>query len=158
MPRLPIFHAPLLLPVLALAVALALGGCMVGPDYRQPQLFRKGRFRYREELVHESFDCDGPVGHLTNPALQYPFRDINHYISKQDRYSKLMAKRMAEQGRQFTSHQLITHPLGAFAKMYVQRAGFLDGVPGLILSGLYGYYTCMKYAKLWEISKDKGSV
>ena len=40
------------------------------PDYRQPQLFRKGRFRYREELVHESFDCDGPVGFLKRPALQ----------------------------------------------------------------------------------------
>ena len=48
------------------------------PDYRHPQLFRKGRFRYREELVHESFDCDGPVGYLKNPAIQYPFRDIDH--------------------------------------------------------------------------------
>jgi hypothetical protein len=31
-------------------------------------------------------------------------------------------------------------------------------MPGLILSGLYGYYTCMKYAKLWELTKDKKSV
>ena len=35
--------------------------------------------------------------------------------------------------------------------MYVQRAGFLDGMPGLILSGLYAYYTVMKYAKFWEL-------
>ena len=39
--------------------------------------------------------------------------------------------------------------------MYVQRAGFLDGMPGLILSGLYAYYTAMKYAKFWELTKDK---
>ena len=123
------------------------------PDYRQPQLFRKDRFRYREELVHESFNCDGPVGFLQSPALQYPFRDIDHYVAKQDRYSDLMARRMAEQGRRFSSHQLITHPLGACLKMYVQRAGFLDGMPGLILSGLYGYYTFMKYAKFWELAK-----
>jgi glycosyltransferase involved in cell wall biosynthesis len=123
------------------------------PDYRQPQLFRKDRFRYREELVHESFDCDGPVGFLQSPALQYPFRDIDHYVAKQDRYSDLMARRMVEQGRRFSSHQLITHPLGACLKMYVQRAGFLDGMPGLILSGLYGYYTFMKYAKFWELAK-----
>ena len=32
------------------------------PDYRQPQLFRKSRLRYREELVHESFDLDGKIG------------------------------------------------------------------------------------------------
>jgi hypothetical protein len=28
----------------------------------------------------------------------------------------------------FSSYQLITHPLGAFLKMYVQQAGFLDGM------------------------------
>ena len=28
------------------------------PDYRQPQLFCKQRMRYRDELVHESFDVD----------------------------------------------------------------------------------------------------
>jgi glycosyltransferase involved in cell wall biosynthesis len=123
------------------------------PDYRQPQLFRKGRFRYREELVHESFDCNGPVGFLKSSALQYPFRDIDHYIAKQDRYSDLMARRMADQGRRFSSHQLISHPLGAFLKMYVQRSGFLDGMPGLILSGLYAYYTFIKYAKFWELTK-----
>ncbi len=125
------------------------------PDYRQPQLFRKRGFRYRQELVHESFDCDGPVGYLTQPALQYPFRDIDHYLAKQDRYSDLMARRMVEQGKRFRAHQLVTHPLGAMFKMYIQRAGFLDGMPGLILSGLYGYYTFMKYAKFWELMKDR---
>jgi hypothetical protein len=25
-------------------------------------------------------------------------------------------------------------------------------MPGLILSGLYGYYTFMKYAKFWELT------
>ena len=52
------------------------------PDYRQPQLFRKSRLRYREELVHESFDLDGRIGYLTAAALQYPFRDIDHYSSE----------------------------------------------------------------------------
>lgn len=125
------------------------------PDYRQPQLFRKSRFRYRQELVHESFDCDGRVSHLRQPALQYPFRDIDHYIAKQDRYSDLMARRMVEQGHQFSACQMVTHPFGAFFKMYLQRMGFLDGMPGLILSGLYAYYTFMKYAKVWELTRGQ---
>jgi glycosyltransferase involved in cell wall biosynthesis len=125
------------------------------PDYRQPQLFRKSRFRYRQELVHESFDCDGRVSHLTQPALQYPFRGIDHYIAKQDRYSDLMARRMVEQGHQFSAYQMVTHPFGAFFKMYLQRMGFLDRMPGLILSGLYAYYTFMKYAKVWELTRGQ---
>ncbi len=82
--------------------------------------------------------------------MQYPFRDVDHYLSKMDRYSDLMADRMARQGRRFHTHQLVTHSCFTFAKMYVARAGFLDGMPGLILSGLYAYYTFIKYAKFWE--------
>ena len=121
------------------------------PDYRQPQLFRKSRLRYREELVHESFDLDGKIGYLTAAALQYPFRDIDHYLAKQERYSDLMARRMVEQGRAFSPHQLVSHPCFTFLKMYVGRKGCLDGVPGLILSGLYAYYTFIKYARFWEL-------
>ena len=64
-----------------------------------------------------------------------------------------IAKRMVEEARRFRAHQLVTHPMGAFLKMYGLRRGFLDGMPGLILSGLYGYYTLMKYAKFWELTK-----
>ncbi len=122
------------------------------PDYRQPQFFRKDRMRYREEAVHEGFELDGRIGYLKEHVLQYPFRDIDHYLLKQDRYSDLMARRMAEQGRRFRAHQLVTHPVFTFLKMYIGRAGVLDGVPGLILSGLYAYYTFIKYAKLWEMT------
>ncbi len=124
------------------------------PDYRQPQLFRKTRMRYREDLVHEGFEVSGPVGYLKEHVVQYPFRDIDHYLVKMDRYSDLMAKRMIQQGRRFRAHQLVTHPSFTFAKMYLARAGFLDGMPGLILSGLYAYYTFIKYAKLWELSRQ----
>jgi glycosyltransferase involved in cell wall biosynthesis len=123
------------------------------PDYRQPQLFRKDRLRYRDELVHESFDVDGSVGYLKEPALQYPFRNVDHYLAKMDRYSDLMARRMVEQGKRFHPHQLVTHPVFTFVKMYLLRAGFLDRMPGLILSGLYAYYTFIKYAKFWELSR-----
>jgi glycosyltransferase involved in cell wall biosynthesis len=122
------------------------------PDYRQPQLFRKGRLHYREELVHEGFDVDGRIGYFKEHVLQYPFRDIDHYLTKMDRYSDLMARRMVEQGRRFRPHQLVTHPCFTFAKMYVGRAGWRDGMPGLILSGLYAYYTFIKYAKFWELT------
>ena len=125
------------------------------PDYRQPQLFRKSRMRYRDEVVHEGAEVDGRTGFLKEHVLQYPFRDLDHYLAKMDRYSDLMADRMARQGRRFHVHQLVTHPCFTFAKMYLGRAGFLDGMPGLILSGLYAYYTFIKYAKFWEMSRGQ---
>jgi glycosyltransferase involved in cell wall biosynthesis len=127
------------------------------PDYRQPQLFRKGRMRYREDLVHEGFELDGRVGYLKSEVLQYPFRDIGHYLQKVNRYAGLMADRMVQQRKQFRTHQLVTHPLYTFAKMYVARVGLLDGMPGLILAGLYAYYTFLKYARLWQITSGRAS-
>ena len=123
------------------------------PDYRQPQFFRKSRLRYRDEVVHEGFDADGPIGYLREHVLQYPFRSIDHYLQKTSRYAGLMAERIAKEGAAFRGHQLMTHPLFTFIKMYLGRLGVLDGMPGLILSGLYAYYTFAKYARLAEIDR-----
>lgn len=123
------------------------------PDYRQPQFFHRRHMRYKESLVHESFECDGKIGYFRAHVEQVPFRDIDHYLMKMDRYSTLMAQEIRRKGRTFSPHQLLTHPLFTFFKMYVMRRGFLDGKPGLILSGLYAYYTFVKYAKLWEMTR-----
>ena len=126
------------------------------PDYRQPQLFNRHRFRYREDLVHEGFELDGRVGYLRGHVLQYPFLNLEQYLQKMRRYSTLMAEQMALRERRFHVHQLVTHPLFSFFKMYGLRQGFRDGMPGLILSLLYAYYTFVKYAKLWERTKAGG--
>jgi glycosyltransferase involved in cell wall biosynthesis len=131
--------------------------CGFYPDFRHAPLFRHGRAKYRDDLVHERIDVAGRVGVLNEPLQHFPFHDIDQFLSKHDRYSDLMARRMVQQGRRFSTYQLATHPFGAFFKMYVQRAGFLDGMPGLILSGLYAYYTFMKYAKFWELSSGPES-
>ena len=120
------------------------------PDYRQPQFFNKHRLRYRDDIVHEGFDVTGKVDYLRGHVLQVPFRDLGEYLRKMSRYSTLMAEQMAARGSRFRTHQLVTHPVFTFIKMYGLRQGFRDGMPGLILSLLYAYYTFVKYAKLWE--------
>lgn len=124
------------------------------PDYRQPQLFKKGALIYHEQDdVHEGYDIIGSYGYLKQPIHQYPFRDVSHYLSKMERYSTLMAKRMAREGRQFVYYKVILNPLFSFVKMYFFRLGFLDGFVGFVLAVLYIYYTFIKYVKFWEIHK-----
>jgi glycosyltransferase involved in cell wall biosynthesis len=125
------------------------------PDYRQPQFFHKGRFRYREDLVHEGYEVDGRISYLEGHVLQIPFLDLGQFLRKMSRYSTLMAEQMAQRGRRFHVYQLITHPLFSFLKMYVARQGFRDGMPGLILALLYAYYSFVKYAKLWERTRPQ---
>lgn len=124
------------------------------PDYRQPQLFNRKKMRYRDDdIVHESFEADGAVGYLKEHVIQIPFRNTKQFLDKMERYSRLMAQRLADSGRGFHFHQLITHPAFMFFKMYILKLGFLDGLRGFILSGLYAYYTYIKYVRLWELKE-----
>ena len=123
------------------------------PDYRQPQLFDRTRFRYNDELVHESYTLNGRLGCLREHALQYPWDSIETATAKLQRYSTLMAQRYAETNKRATLPKLIGSPVAMFLKVFVQQQGFRDGRHGLILASLYGYYTFLKYAKLWELQQ-----
>jgi hypothetical protein len=52
------------------------------PNFRQPQLFRKGAMRYTLEPVHEGYELlsDKPLGMLRNAIWQFPFRDLEEVI------------------------------------------------------------------------------
>ena len=68
------------------------------PNFRQPQLFRKGAMRYTLEPVHEGFEVIGAasrLGTLRNAIWQFPFRNLEEVISKMNRYSTLGAPKLA---------------------------------------------------------------
>jgi glycosyltransferase involved in cell wall biosynthesis len=122
------------------------------PDFRQPQLFNRKKMKYTEQMVHETYELDGRLSRLKGHVLQFPFLDLNQFFWKMDRYSTLRAGEMNAQGRRFRISDIIIHPAAMFIRMYVSKAGFLDGARGFVLSLLYAYYTMIKYIKLWELN------
>ena len=51
------------------------------PNYRQPQLFRRGKMAYEaKDLVHEDYIVNGSVGHLQKPIWQIPFLNISEIM------------------------------------------------------------------------------
>jgi glycosyltransferase involved in cell wall biosynthesis len=144
-------HAAYFVPRLNHFLGRPVRRCGLYPDYRQPQVFDRRKLKYREDLVHESFDCEGPVGHFQNPVLQHPWPSLAVVLAKTDRYTTLMAKRYFEAGRRAGFRQLALNPLGAFLKKYLAQQGFREGVIGFMICALHAYYTFLKYAKLWEL-------
>jgi glycosyltransferase involved in cell wall biosynthesis len=125
------------------------------PDYRQPQLFNRTKMRYREDLVHEGYELKGRLGYLREHALQYPWPTVEAAAAKMQRYSTLMAQRYAEMNKRASLGRLIASPVGMFLKVFCLQQGFRDGRHGLILASMYAYYTFLKYAKLWELQRNK---
>jgi glycosyltransferase involved in cell wall biosynthesis len=123
------------------------------PNYRQPQLFRKGRMRYDEKPVHEGYLLlsDKPVGRLRNAIWQFPFKDMSEVMHKANRYSTLGAQRLLD--RRLSMGTAFSHGLWAFVKHYVFKLGFLDGWAGFVIA--FGNFegTFYRYVKALEIQK-----
>jgi glycosyltransferase involved in cell wall biosynthesis len=120
------------------------------PDY-QLRLYDRRRARWAVRLVHESVTVDGPVARMRGELLHYAYRDLSHHVVTMDRYTTLAARQMFAEGRRARWWDLALHPPAAFVRNYVLRAGFRDGVPGLIVSAMNARYVGLKYAKLWEL-------
>jgi glycosyltransferase involved in cell wall biosynthesis len=121
------------------------------PDYTL-RFFLKDKAFMENRKVHENVIVKGKVGHLKNPLEHYTYRNISDYIKKMENYSTLSAEELKEKGVRPGIIKMVLHPLFTFLKMFFLRRGFMDGVHGLILAILYGYYTFIKYLKLWETS------
>ncbi|RMH51649.1 MAG: glycosyltransferase family 2 protein [Zetaproteobacteria bacterium] len=119
------------------------------PDYRQPQLFRRGAITFDESAeVHEEYTIHGTTGHLTQEIIQFPFKDIEQMIHKMQRYSTLGAEKYVRQGRRGGILKGLLHGLWGFFRLYVLKLGFLDGRAGFIIALGNFEGTFYRYAKL----------
>jgi glycosyltransferase involved in cell wall biosynthesis len=120
------------------------------PDYRQPQLFRRGKLRYTADAVHETYVLDGRLDRLHEPIAQVPFRDLGQIVHKMQRYSTLGVQRLEQRGTAPSMASALLHGIAAFARHYVLRAGFLDGWAGFVIALSNFEGTFYRYAKYYE--------
>jgi glycosyltransferase involved in cell wall biosynthesis len=122
------------------------------PNYRQPQLFRKGAMSYEASQVHEGFIAHGsrPPGHLHHPIWQLPYKNLDEVLAKVNRYSTLGALKPRQAGS--TMGQAFTHACWAFLKHYVFKRGVLDGWAGFVIALSYFEVTFYRYAKAHELA------
>ncbi len=124
------------------------------PNFRQPQLFRKGSMRYTLEPVHESYEVLGGrlVGTLRNAIWQMPFRNLEEIIRKMNRYSSLGAAKLTH--KRVSMASALGHGLWSFLKHYVFKLGFIDGWAGFVIA--FGNFegTFYRYAKRYEAAQN----
>jgi len=121
------------------------------PDYRQPQLFRKGSLIFNEhDEVHEGWQANGSIGYLKSPIVQIPFLDLEQMIHKMQRYSTLGAQKLQRKEKNATMWKALLHAMWSFFRIYFLKLGFLDGWAGFLIA--FGNFegTFYRYAKLYE--------
>ena len=129
------------------------GGFWPDPKLR---LFRRGTGRFVERPVHETMQVEGNLGHLAEPMFHEAYPTLSAYIEHMNRYSSLGAQIAFEKGEtSFTLFNILLRPLGTFVYNYVFRGGFLDGREGLLLHLYHAVYVSWKYAKSWELRRQR---
>jgi glycosyltransferase involved in cell wall biosynthesis len=120
------------------------------PNFRQPQLFRKGAMKYAESPVHEGYELltGKRVGRLEHAIWQIPFRGFEEVVKKANRYSSLGSLKLAD--RRVSMGTALRHGIWSFLKHYIAKRGVLDGWPGFVIA--FGNFegTFYRYAKRFE--------
>ncbi|MBI3599244.1 MAG: glycosyltransferase family 2 protein [Nitrospinae bacterium] len=126
------------------------------PDYKI-RLFRKDKGGWEGAggtPIHESVKVEGRVGYLKGDLLHYSFRDISSHLKTINTYTSISENENFKRGKRGGISMLLRPPVN-FIKMYIIKGGFLDGLPGFIVSALSSFHVFLKYAKMWEMKKER---
>ncbi len=125
------------------------------PDY-QLRLFDKTRGKWTGGNVHERVDTK-TVKRLRGEILHHVFDSLADQVDANNRYSTLGAMDLHQRGKKFSFLKLVLKPISKFFETYLFKRGFLDGMPGFIISVGASYSVFLKFAKLRELEKKGGS-
>jgi len=129
------------------------GGYYPDPKLR---LFRRGSGQYETRPVHEDMKLDGTTARLQSHLLHHAYPTLDSYIEHMNRYSSLGAQMTAaKRPRGFSLIDIALRPKLTFLYNYALRGGFLDGREGLLLHAYHATYVSWKYAKAWELGRNR---
>ncbi len=119
------------------------------------RLFNKNKVSFNLNEVHEGLDFTGRTGILNGDLLHFTDPNIFHYFEKFNRYTTLAANELAEKkGKKTSALDIFFRPSFLFFKMFILKAGILDGFHGFILAVFSSFYVFVKYLKVWEINNS----
>jgi hypothetical protein len=96
---------------------------------------------------------------LHGALIHHSYPTLSDYIEHMNRYSSLGAEMVVGKGKVgFSIINIVLRPLFTFTYNYFFRLGFLDGREGLLLHLYHAVYVSWKYAKAWELSRQKSTM
>ena len=119
------------------------------PD-RVLRLFRRGKARFTDDVVHERVVCDGVVARLHEPLLHYPVARLEDAIRRIDqlfdaRRREARGLRPEDLGRQRPDARRSARSCASI----VLQLGFLDGAAGFLLAVANAEGAYYRYMKAW---------
>ncbi|MBF0493797.1 MAG: glycosyltransferase family 2 protein [Candidatus Omnitrophica bacterium] len=121
-------------------------------------LFKRGFARYKGR-VHHDLLVNGKTGVLNAEVEHYPFQSLSQLVERQNRYTDLESREIYELkgvlSKKEIGYNLKVKPVKLFWKFYVKKRGYREGMHGFVFSLLFAWTHFIKWAKYWEIVREK---
>jgi glycosyltransferase involved in cell wall biosynthesis len=101
--------------------------------------------------VHEVWQIKGKIDTLNNPLNHYPHPTITEFLKEINYYTDLRAYELYEKKTPTNWLFLILYPQAKFILNYIIKAGFLDGLPGLVSALMMAFHSFLVRGKLWTL-------
>jgi glycosyltransferase involved in cell wall biosynthesis len=127
-----------------------------GPSW-QTRLVRRDSGQWNSRAVHEALRVDGETGELSEYLQHYSKDSISHYVETMNRYTSLEAAE-AFKKNQIPNSTPVFAMIRNFVHRYIYLQSYREGVFGLLMSIMFGFYTYLTWAKHWELAKNAGLI
>jgi hypothetical protein len=125
------------------------------PDW-QLRAFRRAGARIEGRNPHGRVRVPGRVRRIPGELEHRSYASLADQVERIQEFSAIEAAALFAEGHRAGFSQLALRPALRFARGYLLRQGFRDGVPGLVVAAASAFHVFLKYAKLWELGKARG--
>lgn len=117
------------------------------PD-RLYRCFRRGQMRLENQDGHQKFVPLGKTAIVSGDIIHYPYKDFMNHLEKINIYAERGAEILRNQGCKGGIGLGLLHGFGRFLRIYLVKAGFLDGRAGFINAAHGAFYAFLKYVRV----------
>ena len=114
------------------------------------RVFKTGMVTFSQD-AHIHYHPKGENEHIdTGEVIHYPYTGFFHQLAKLNVYAEQGADAMRASGKKGGILRGIGHAIARFFRIYILKAGFLDGRAGFLAAAHGSFYAFSKYVRVLE--------
>lgn len=121
------------------------------PDHI-PRVFKTGCVTFSQD-AHIHYHPKGDSAHIkAGEIIHYPYTGFDHQLAKLNVYASQGADALRASGKKGGVLLGVGHAVARFFRIYILKAGFLDGRAGFLAAAHGSFYAFLKYARVLHAS------
>ena len=121
------------------------------PDYKV-RFFNKQTATPSNSKVHQKIIATNEKKVAVH-ILHYGWDSFEQIVAKKNQYSTWHANQLFDQGKRINSFKPVLNGTLAFLRCYFFKRGIFNGLDGITIALIQGFFSYMKYAKLLKLQK-----